>query len=252
MQRTTVSPSSSSTSRSTPWVAGCCGPMLMSICSPSRSGSRVIAGSIVTTFPPSSVASGTRRGRPCESRPVVESSTSTVRLVVAMLLPPLLAGVEASLHVLREILERLDDRQLVHRVARFRIRGQRLAQLFRTREASAKREVLSQWEALLVLLPHQNAAQVGMPGELDAEHVVALALEPIGRLVDVPHARHFQRGALLDLDLDTKEPAIRNRAKVPDDLQRHFEIAELDAGDVGEVVVLLRRIVVQPLDDVVR
>ena len=37
--RTTVSPSSSSTSRRTPCVAGCCGPMLISMCSPSRSGS---------------------------------------------------------------------------------------------------------------------------------------------------------------------------------------------------------------------
>src|SRR5439155_1281277 len=45
MTRTTVSPSSSTTSRSTPCVAGCCGPRLISMCSPlapeslSRSGS---------------------------------------------------------------------------------------------------------------------------------------------------------------------------------------------------------------------
>jgi hypothetical protein len=37
MQRITVSPSSSSTRRSTPCVAGCCGPMLMSMCSPAMS-----------------------------------------------------------------------------------------------------------------------------------------------------------------------------------------------------------------------
>ena len=33
LQVTTVSPSSSSSSRSTPWVEGCCGPMLMIIVS---------------------------------------------------------------------------------------------------------------------------------------------------------------------------------------------------------------------------
>src|SRR2546429_142630 len=38
MQRTTVSPSSSTTSRSTPCVAGCCGPMFTSICSALGSG----------------------------------------------------------------------------------------------------------------------------------------------------------------------------------------------------------------------
>ena len=29
LERVTISPSSSSTSRSTPWVDGCCGPMFM-------------------------------------------------------------------------------------------------------------------------------------------------------------------------------------------------------------------------------
>src|SRR3712207_8383832 len=43
-----VSPSSSSTRRSTPCVAGCCGPMLISMCSPARSGSSAGTGSICT------------------------------------------------------------------------------------------------------------------------------------------------------------------------------------------------------------
>src|ERR1044072_2458810 len=37
MQETTSSPRSSTTSRSTPWVEGCCGPMLMTIRSSSPS-----------------------------------------------------------------------------------------------------------------------------------------------------------------------------------------------------------------------
>ena len=53
-------------------------------------------------------------------------------------------------------------------------------------------------------------------------------------------------------DLDAQEAAERQRAQVPDDFERLLEIAELDRGDVGEVVVALRRIVVQPLNDVVR
>ena len=39
LTRSTVSPSSSIIRRSTPWVDGCCGPMLMIIVSPSRSDS---------------------------------------------------------------------------------------------------------------------------------------------------------------------------------------------------------------------
>ena len=38
---------------------------------------------------------------------------------------------------------------------------------------------------------------------------------------------------------------------MPHDFDRLFEISELDRGDVGQIVVPLRRIVVQPLDDLV-
>src|SRR5215467_6542534 len=172
MQRTTVSPSSSSTSRSTPCVAGCCGPMLMSMCSPSRSGSIVGGSATATVLPASSTASGTRRGRPCASIPVVDNSTSIVRFVVAMLLARPLAGGETPPHVRRQILERLRDGQLILRVARFRIRGERLPKLLGAAEAAAQRKVLSQRIPFLVLLPHEDAAQVRVSRELDAEHVV--------------------------------------------------------------------------------
>src|SRR5688500_12748594 len=186
MQRTTVSPSSSSTSRSTPCVAGCCGPMLMSMCSPERSGSSVAGGSIVITLPEASVTRGTRAGRPCASRPLVESWTSTVRFWVAMswLLSRLLPALQALAHVGGQVLERIRDRELLHRVARLGLRGERLAQLLRAAEAAAEREVLPQRIAFLVLLPHEDAAQVRMPLESDAEHVEALALEPVGALPD--------------------------------------------------------------------
>src|SRR5206468_6053003 len=187
-QRTTVSPSSSSTSRSTPCVAGCCGPMLISMCSPSSSGSMAGAAVSGTRFPASSVASGTRCGRPCASSPVVESSTSTVRVVVAMLLSHLLAAAQPLTLLERELVERLQHRQLFHRVLGFRVQREDLSQLLGATEAPPQREILPQWESFLVLLPHQDAAQVRMSVELDAEHVVALPLHPIGALVDLPHA----------------------------------------------------------------
>src|SRR6476469_4086129 len=184
MHRTTVSPSSSSTRRSTPCVAGCCGPMLISMCSPTRSGdSSAVGSSIVSTLPPSSTTSGVRCGRPSGPMPVVETATSTVRRVVAMGAPRLLARalarVQAVAHLERQVGECLGDRQLLHRVARLRVRGERLAQLLGAAESAAEREVLAQREALPVLLPHEQAAQVRMPLEANAEHVEALALEPV-------------------------------------------------------------------------
>src|SRR6476646_1285939 len=179
-QRTTVSPSSSSTSRSTPCVAGCCGPMLMSMCSPSSSGSTAGAAVIGTRFPASSVTSGTRCGRPCASRPVVERSTSTVRVFVAMLLSHLLAGAQPLTLLERELIERLENRQLFHRVLGLGIQREDLTELLGAAEPTTEREVLPQGEALLVLLPHQDAAQIWMSLEADAEHVVALPLHPIG------------------------------------------------------------------------
>ena len=49
--------------------------------------------------------------------------------------------------------------------------------------------------------------------ERDAEHVVALALEPVSSLPDVPHTRHRKRLATRDRCLYAKKPAIRERAK---------------------------------------
>src|SRR6476659_4604163 len=186
MQRTTVSPSSSSTSRNTPCVAGCCGPMLISMCSPSSSGSTAGGAVSGTRIPASSVASGTRCGRPCASSPVVERSTSTVRVFVAMLLSHLLAGAQPLTLLERELIVRLQHRQLFHRVLGLGIQGEDLSQLLGAAESAAEREVLPQRISLLVPLPHQDAAQVRMSVKSDAEHVVALPLQPIGALVDVP------------------------------------------------------------------
>src|ERR1051326_6843856 len=210
MQRTTVSPSSSSTSRSTPCVAGCWGPMLMSMCSPARSGSMAGGASRATGEPPSSTTSGTRCGRPCASRPVVDSSTSTVRFVaMAPLFSRLLARAQARAHVVRQILERLRNRKLFFRVARFGIGGQCLTQLLGSAEPATKRKILPQWIPLLVLLPHQQRAQIRMASEADAEHVVALPLQPVRRSVYAPDTGNLERRTLLEQHLEAEKQAVR-------------------------------------------
>src|SRR3984957_20738895 len=199
MQRTTVSPSSSSTRRNTPCVAGCWGPMLISMCSPSRSGSRAWGGATVTRLPASSTASGTRTGRPWASKPLVESATSIVRVLLIAycssrvahrvlligcpcLLARLLAALQAGAHRRRQVLECIGNRQLLHRVPGFGIRGQRLPELLRPAEAAAQRKILPQREAFEVLLPHQDTPQVRVAAESNAEHVITLALQPIRAL----------------------------------------------------------------------
>src|SRR5665213_461192 len=250
MQRTTVSPSSSSTRRSTPCVAGCCGPMLISMCSPASSGAAPRAGgSSVVTEPFSVTVIGVRTARPSESTPAVPSATSTVLVLVAILLARPFAAGEAATHVVREILERLRDGELLHGVAAFRRDAQRLTELLGAAEAATQRKILAQRIALAIRLPHQNATQIGVPSERDAEHVEALALEPIRGFVDRPHAVDCERRALVERDLHAQEATERERAQMPHDLEGLLGIAELDGGDVGEIVVLLRRIIVQPAND---
>src|SRR6476469_1461840 len=247
MHRTTVSPSSSSTRRSTPCVAGCCGPMLMSMCSPSSSGAVPIAGgSSVVTGPFSVTVVGLRTKRPSASTPAVPSATSTVRVVVAMLFPRPFAAGESAAHVFGEILERLRDRQLFHGVASLGGDPNRLTKMLRSTEAATQREILAQRMPFPIRLPHENASQIGMAGERDAEHVVALALEPIRALVDGPDAVDHEWRALVQRCLEPKEPSMRQRAQMPHDLEWLLGVAELDRRHIGEIVVLLRGIVVQP------
>src|ERR1019366_829998 len=107
-----------------------------------------------------------------------------------------------------------------HRVLRFRILSQRLPQLFGSAETAAKREILPQRISLLVLLPHEDSAKIGMTAEANAEHVVTLTLHPVSCLPDSPDARHFERRALLELGLYTEKTAERERGEMPDDFNR--------------------------------
>ena len=62
--RSTVSPSSSSISRSTPWVEGCCGPMLMIMVSSSDRSMSMSEGSTATPSGRRSTAPTSRRSSP--------------------------------------------------------------------------------------------------------------------------------------------------------------------------------------------
>src|SRR5574341_365959 len=190
MQRTTTSPSSSTTNRRTPWVAGCWGPRLSNRWSPPRSGS----SSAVAAAAPAAAdtPSGTRMARPWASSPGVASSNSTGRLLTPALPPGL--GNRAPLtlrqplaHVLRQLVVRVRDGQLIHGVMGFRVGAQSLADLLGPREAAAQREILPEGIALGVGLPHQDPPQVRVAAEADAEHVVDFALEPVGAGPDGHH-----------------------------------------------------------------
>ena len=160
LQRSTVSPCSSSISRSTPWVLGCCGPMLMIIVwslvrvelamSPSSAASASLMRSTAPTSRSSS-RGGQLAARACS---LLARSSSTVWIVVdwycVMIVPrrPLnCTGMRADLVVL----------------------AQRVA---------------------LPVLRHQDAGEVGVAVEHDAEHVEHLALHRLGAGVDVEQRRH--------------------------------------------------------------
>src|SRR5687767_13481474 len=88
-----------------------------------------------------------------------------------------------------------------------------------------------------------------MAGEADAEHVEALALEPVGPLPDAPYAGHLECRAFVEHDLQPQEAAKREGPEVPHDFNRGLEVPVLHRCDVTEVFVALAGIVMQPLHD---
>src|ERR671923_1187853 len=137
----TTSPSSVVSSRSTPCVAGWCGPMLIVKSSSWTSPSVTAAVPETGSSPRRSIitdASRSRYGTPVESPSVIPAW----ELV---------------------LVEREDHRLAAHR------------------EVAPLREAL-------VVLGHEDAAQVGVPLEHDAEHVVDLTLLEVGGRIEVDDA----------------------------------------------------------------
>ena len=107
----------------------------------------------------------------------------------------------------------------------------------RARRVVGEQEVLAQREAEVVGR-HVDAAQVAVALEDDAEHVVGLALGPLGPAPeerDGGHARVVAGEAVGD---DPHPGRAERRPEVVDDLHR---LARVDAGEVGEDLVAQRR-----------
>src|SRR5688572_20075253 len=165
--RSTVSPSSSSMRRSTPWVLGCWGPMLMIIVSsgdgPSALRSPASASDRRRTLPTSRSSSGAF----IPLREVVIScAPSPVSAANPGFTPPAaLPGIGHALELHRDL---------------------------------ALGVVLAERVADPVLR-HEDPGQVGMVLEADAEHVEDLSLHRLGAGMDVEQRRH-DRVVLGDLD----------------------------------------------------
>src|SRR6266852_5287391 len=180
----TISPSSSSTSRSTPWVEGCWGPMLM-------------------VMRPLSASSSSTKA-PWERSSNVDS-TRCFFMNASPSMP------------WREVL--VLDGDLPHRV------------------------VLPQGVAL-PLVRHEDARQVGMALEDDAEQVVGLAFVPVGPGPDAGHRGDPRRVGVVDAD-DESEPAGRGHVgERADDVEAGAPVRTVGPAEVRQEAEAL--LVAQP------
>src|SRR3546814_704371 len=151
--RSTISPSSSSMRRSTPWVDGCCGPMLMIIVSSSDGSSPLkVAAS----------ASDMRRVAPTSR--ITSAASAEVRLVISC----------APSEVARRRREELRSAGIAGLLELDRDATDGLALAQRVPDP---------------VLGHEDACEVGVALEADAEHVVHLALHRLGAGVDLEQRR---------------------------------------------------------------
>src|SRR5207244_2814218 len=166
--RRTVSPSSSIMSRSTPWVDGCWGPMLMIIVSSGLTSMLRSPGSRVTP-------SGSRSTAPCSS----SSSADSVALRGAISWAPSDVSIDS-------------DRASCSRVLiRFSSTG--LGWVLELNGDATHGVVLSQ-RMTLPVLRHEDAGEVGVALEADAHHVEDLSLHGVGPRVEAKERRHHGLG----------------------------------------------------------
>src|SRR5229473_4415660 len=84
------------------------------------------------------------------------------------------------------------------------------------------------------LIRQQNALQIRMAFENDAEHVVALAFKPIGRGPDLDHARH--RLILCRMRFQAQPFVFREGVEIEDDVEAFFALWPVHRGQVHEHV----------------
>src|SRR3954451_15821048 len=173
---TTFSPSRRRTTRNTPCVLGCCGPML-------------ITSSLVSNIAPWTVF-----------------------------------GVSSALPVLLNV-------RLFARLAQL----QPVFGVFHQQFAGALERIILALREPLPVVGHQDPAPIGMAGEVDAEHVVDLALEPVGGRPDAGARRH--RVVLAGADLDPHTMAVARRVEAVHEIEPPFLARRpVDRGDVGAEV----------------
>src|SRR5690348_8882708 len=88
----------------------------------------------------------------------------------------------------------------------------------------------------LPLVRQQDALQIGMPFEHEAEHVVALAFEPICRGPKLTDARH--RFAVSRMSLQAQPLVLRKRIEVEDYIEPLFALGPVDRRQIGQHVEL--------------
>src|SRR5208337_1482669 len=252
--RSTTSPSSSSTRRSTPCAAGCCGPKLIAwlsistvlrpgvCCSTpsgrmrwSDSGLRLSSCASPWATPGatsgmtvSAMSSALRVSRPGGRRAF--GGAREVHLLVARQRGhafPRREEVERP-PVLRHLDRFVDDFLAVLVVAALDIAGQR--------------EVLAHRMAGEAVVG-QDAAQVGLAGKHDPEQVPRLALPPRGGGPDLVH--RCDRGALVGLHHDAQAVVQRHRQQVVDDVETLRPLGPVDAAEVHHLLEGGARIVAQ-------
>ena len=106
-------------------------------------------------------------------------------------------------------------------------------------------EVLAQREALVVGR-HVDAAQVAVALERDAEHVVGLALHPLGAL---PHERDRRDARVVARQAVGDDPQPVRRRGAPQVVDDLHDLARVDAGQVGEELEPELGLVVERGDD---
>src|SRR5437763_5451229 len=228
LARSTVSPSSSIMIRSTPWVDGCWGPMLMIIVSSSPTSmsmspaSRAVAPSAARTMPPSSMRRSAAVVPSRESISWVPSEVSaTRRLSSSVWLIVASTGSGGFLELHRHPPDGV-------------VLAQRMA---------------------LPVLRHQDPGQVGMAGEADPEHVEGLALGGLDAGIEIEQGRDRRIG-LGHLHPDADAPALLHRDEVHHDLEalgmdlgRKRAPAMAEVVDSAHVDAHLETLVLEPGND---
>ena len=93
----------------------------------------------------------------------------------------------------------------------------------------------------------QDAAQVGIVGEIDAEQIPRLALPPAGAAEEPDRRRH--RLLLVGLDLEANALVESHAEEIVDDLEAQRPVGIVDAANVAEHGEAAFRVVAQKLQD---